>query len=477
LEIRWLPARKQGGIVLQKRPTSNNEQATVSVGLFAPIDTARIARDFKIEVIARDRGKRNLPETHDTNLDALEQKIIQKIEGEWARQSGELLNSLQACAARLVSCSVPGEFLRLQIQAEHVLAWLRVATGQALRDLTSLQGKYLSARDELERFRNRNSLCRPVQKPANRWAAIGHLFIFAAIESVLSAFVFAKSTEFGLAGGISAAVIVSLTNVALAFLLGLGPLRWRNHRDRFISTSGRLITLAGIAIIVVLHLFGVHLRVAAPFVGNDASFAFASENLQKASWASLDATSFYILGIGLVFALGAIWRGYSFDDPYPLYGAMYRREKSALEVYANGRFALLGELGEVIEDTVVQLDDGVLRLPQFRQTAIDVRAQRAVMLNSFRAYETSLETATNQLFKLYRDINHAQRTTAPPSYFEEKWRLPRSFLMSAELKSLLADPELGDVAASVAELGRLSKTIICRHDLLQERYPHPLEPD
>jgi hypothetical protein len=227
----------------------------------------------------------------------------------------------------------------------------------------------------------------------------------------------------------------------------------------------------------VLHLFGIHLRVATPFVGDDGSFAFASENLQTASWTSLDATSFYILGLGLVFALGAIWRGYSFDDPYPLYGAMYRREKSALEVYANGRFALLGELGEVIEDTVVQLDDGVLRLPQFRQAAIDVRAQRAAMLNSFRAYETSLETATNQLLKLYRDINHAQRTTAPPSYFEEKWRLPRSFLMSAELKSLLADPELGDVAASVAELGRLSKTIICRHDLLQERYPHPSETD
>jgi hypothetical protein len=115
--------------VLQKRLASNNDQSTVAVGFFPPINTASIARDLKIEAVARDRGRHDLPGTHDTNLDALEQKIIQKIEGEWARQGDELLNGLRACAARLVSYSIPGEFFRLQIQAEHVLAWLRVATG------------------------------------------------------------------------------------------------------------------------------------------------------------------------------------------------------------------------------------------------------------------------------------------------------------------------------------------------------------
>jgi hypothetical protein len=465
------------GIVLQKRLAPNNDQPTVAVGFFPPIDTARIACDLKIEAIARDRGRHNLPGTHDTNLDALEQKIIQKIEGEWTRQGGELLNSLRAYAARLVSYSIPGEFLRLQIQAEHVLAWLRVATGQALRDLTALQEKYLSARDGLKRFRNRNSLCRPVQQPAHRWSTIGLLFIFAAIESVLVAFFFAQGTDVGLVDGLCTAVVVSLTNVAFSFLLGLGPSRWRNHRDRVISRSSLLITLTGVAIIGALHLFAAHLRLAALLVGNDGSFAVASENVQEASWTLIDTTSLCIVITGLIFALGAIRKGYSFDDPYPLYGATYRRERSALKEYANAHFALLGELGGVKEDTIFQLNDGVLRLPQFRQIATDVRATRAAMLNSFRAYETSVETATNQLLKLYRDINHAQRTAAPPSYFDEKWQLPHSFLLSPELKSLLADPEMGDVATSVAELERLSEAIIVRYDLLNERYPRPLETD
>jgi hypothetical protein len=105
------------GIVLQQLASiiQNDGQSAIAAGFFRPIDTARIARDFKIEVIARDRGRHNLPETRDSNLDVLEQKIIQKIEGEWTCQGDELLNSLRAYGARLVSYSIPGEFSRLQI--------------------------------------------------------------------------------------------------------------------------------------------------------------------------------------------------------------------------------------------------------------------------------------------------------------------------------------------------------------------------
>jgi hypothetical protein len=454
----------------------NNDQPAAVAGFFRPIDMARIARDFKIEAIARDRGRHNLPETRDNSLDAPEQKIIQKIEGEWTCQGDELLNSLRVHAAQLVSYSIPREVSRLQIQAEHVLAWLRVATGQALRHLTPLQERYLGARDELEKFGKRNRLPRPAREPSHRWTTLGLLFIFVAIESVLSGVFFARGSEFGL-GGVGTAVGISLTNVALSFLLGLGPLRWRNHRRSFISRSSLPIAIAGIASIVALHVFGAHLRVVTALVGEGKAFATAWEAIQKAPWAVSDIASVCLLAIGLIFTLGAIWKGYSFDDPYPRYGAMYRRQKSAREKYTNAYFTLFNELNEAKEDAVDQLNDGITRLPQFRQMAVDVRAQRAAMLNSFRAYETSVETATNQLLRLYRDINHAQRTTAPPSYFDEKWQLPHSFLMSSELKTLLADPETGDVASSLTELERLSKAIITRYELLYERFSHPSEMD
>jgi hypothetical protein len=472
-----LAAEKRAGvgIVLQKRLASNNDQPTRPVEFFRPIDTAGVARDFKIEVIARDRGRHNLPGTHDNNLDELEQKITGKIEGEWAWQGDKLLNSLRDCAAQLVNCSIPREVIRLQIQAEHVLAWLRVATSKALRDLTPLQQKYLDARDELQEFRNRNCLSRPPREPAHYWRTFIFLFILVAVESLLSELLFAKGNEVGLLDGSWTAVGVSLTSVALSFLLGLGPSRWRNHRDRFISTSGVLITLAGIGSIVALHLFAAHLHVSNSLVGKKETFAIVLETIKETPWGLPNTTSFCLLGMGLIFALGAIWKGYCFDDSYPLYGAAYRREKSARDKYAKAYFALLEELSRVKEDAVVDLNDGILRLPKFRQMAVDVRATRAAMLNSFRAYESSVETATNQLLRLYRDINHAQRTTAPPASFDEKWQLPLSFLLSPELKTLLTDPEMGDVATSVVGLERLSEAIITRYGLLKERYPHPLE--
>jgi hypothetical protein len=47
--------------------------------------------------------------------------------------------------------------------------------------------------------------------------------------------------------------------------------------------------------------------------------------------------------------------------------------------------------------------------------------------------------------------------------------------VSPELKTLLADPEVGDVGSSLIELERLSKAVIAQYETLHERYPHPSE--
>jgi hypothetical protein len=82
-------------------------------------------------------------------------------------------------------------------------------------------------------------------------------------------------------GDIGTAIAISLTNVALAFLLGLGPARWRNHRNVVISTSGLLATLSGIVSIGALHLFAAHLRVSTTLVAKDEVFGAALETIQK----------------------------------------------------------------------------------------------------------------------------------------------------------------------------------------------------
>jgi hypothetical protein len=453
----------------------NNEQPNVVPGFLRPIDTDRIARDFNLESAASERARKELPESGDTSFDSVEHRIVQKIESEWAWQGGELLNNLRAYADRLTGYSIPAEFLKLQLQAEDTLARLRVVAGRALAELAPLQESYVGARDELNDFRKKNRLSRPAREYSRRWTTLGLLFILVAVESVLNGFFFAKGSAFGLVGGIGTAIGISITNVAFSFLIGLWPARWKNHRNFFVQVIGLLFTIAGTVVILGLHLFAAHFRTATAIVGEDRAFNVAIEAMLKSPWAISDLSSVYLFAMGVLFAISAIWKGYTLDDPYPRYGAVHRQATAAREAYTDVHLDLFEDLESIKDDAVESLDAGITRLPKFPQLAANVRAERAAMMQSFRAYETSVQTAANQLLKLYRDTNRTSRQTPPPAHFSEAWRLPHSFLASPELTTLLNDPEPGNVGASLTELQRLSRELLLQYEQLHSRYPHPSE--
>jgi hypothetical protein len=453
----------------------DNERPTVLPGFLRPIDTDRIAREFSIESVASKRARDELPESNDKELDSVEQRIIQKIESEWAWQGGELLSNLRAYSNRLTSYSMPAEFLKLQLQAEDTLARLRIAAGQALAELAPLQQRYVGARDELTEFRRKHRLSRPAREHARRWTTLGLLFILVAIESVFNGFFFAKGSQFGLVGGIGTAVGISIINVAFSFLLGLWPARWKNHRNLFVKAFGLLITIAGILLIIGLHLFAAHLRSATAVVGEDRAFVVAVDEMRRTPWKLADLSSVYLLAMGVLFGISAIWKGYTFDDPYPRFGAVYRREVAARESYSEEHFNLFDELESIKEQTIKSLEAGITRLPNFTQMAANVRSERAAKIESFRAYEASVETAANQLLKRYRDANRISRRTAPPAHFDDKWRLPHSFISGPEINTLLTDPEAGDVSTSLVELQRLALALVAQYEQLHSRYPHPSE--
>jgi hypothetical protein len=440
-----------------------------------PIDTDRIGRDFNLESVASERARQESPDSRDTSLDSVEHRIVQKIESEWAWQGGALLNNLRAYADRLTGYSIPAEFLKLQLQAEDTLARLRIAASRALAELAPLQERYIGARDELNDFRNRNRISRPPREHSRRWTALGLLFILVAVESVLNGFFFAKGSQFGLVGGIGTAIGISITNVAFSFLIGLWPARWKNHRNFFVRIIGLLFTITGTVLILGLHLFATHFRTATAIVGDDRAFSVAVETMLKSPWSISDLSSIYLFGMGVLFAISAIWKGYTLDDPNPGYGAVDRRATAAREAYTDAHLDLFEDLAAIKDDAIESLDAGITRLPRFPQLAANVRAERAAMMQSFRAYETSVETAANQLLKLYRDANRGSRQTPPPAHFSTAWRLPHSFLASPEITTLLNDPEPAHVGASLAELHRLSRELLMQYEQLHSRYPHPSE--
>jgi hypothetical protein len=452
-----------------------SEKPSSMAGLLRPIDTAAIAREFNLEAVAAERGTANVPAATANALDAVEQQIIQKIEGEWAWQGGELVNNLRAYAQRLVGYSVASEYTRLEVQAKDTLTQLREVDHRAEAELGHLRERFIEARDELGRFRKRHRLERAARDNPRRWTTFGLLFVLIALESMANGLFFAKGSEFGIVGGVATAVVISFINVGFCFALGLWPIRWMNRRNIAIKVAAFLITLVALAGVVALHGFAAHYRDAMAAVGEERALGAAAASLMAAPWKLADLNSYYLFAMGALFSLTSIYKGATFDDPYPGYGPMTRRYDSARQAYSDRHFEVFEDLGSIKDETVRMLDEGIHQIPLYPQQAANIRAQRAAMVQAFRGYETAVETAANQLLSKYRDTNRRNRTAAVPAHFEATWRLAESYLASAEVRSLTADGDFErvDVQALLQELSRLLQQVFDEFEKLMTTYPHP----
>ena len=446
-------------------------------GYLKPIDTDEIARNLRLDEVAADRGSKDLPPTSSQQLDGIEQQITQAIQSEWTWNGQDLINNLRAYAQRLIEFSVSTELARLDLIAKNTLARLRDANNRAEAELGPLREHYMACRDELVEFRRRHRIRRAARKNAKRWTTLGLLAFLIGIESAFNGVFFAKGSDFGLLGGVVVAIVISFINVIVAFFSGLFPMRWVNHRNFIIKLAGLIVSFAGLVALVCLHGFSAHYRDALAVVSENQALEKAIQTLRAEPHVLADLNSYYLFGLGLLWASLAIWKGYTFDDPYPRYGACYRRAESARESYSDEHSFLFDDLEDIKEETVAALEDGIRAIPLFPQKAAQIRAQRDAHLKQFGAYENAIESAANQLLARYRDANRVHRKTPPPQCFDSMWRLPSRFIADATVLAAVAEPVTRQLDAHEAsvELGLLSKAVLEEYEKLMLKYPHPTQ--
>lgn len=451
------------------------EKPTTTPGFLRPIDTGLVARDLNLTAIAAERGQSNIPPSSASGLDAFEQQILQRIESEWTWQGGELINNLRAYAQRLIGYSVESEFSRLEVRAKDTLAQLREADHRAEAELGPLRERYIALRNELSDYKKKHRLTRAARTNARRWTTFGFLFVLIAFEAMANGLFFAKGSEFGIVGGIGTAIIISFINVSICFVLGLWPFRWINHRNLLVKLSGIVLSFMGVAGVIALHGFAAHYRDAMGAVGEEHALAVALQSLQTSVWKLADLNSYYLFGMGVFFASLSAYKGANFDDPYPGYGPRSRRHEEARREYSDRHADLFDDLAEIKDETVRSLDEGILKIPLYPQQASNILAQRAALVQTFRGYEAAVTSAANQLLSEYRDTNRKWRTTPIPGYFETLWRLPHSFLDTAEVRTLTTDQnhERSDIRATLVDLRHLTQEVLTEYEKLMVTYPHP----
>jgi hypothetical protein len=448
--------------------------ASVVPGFLRPIDTQEIAATLKLQSSAVADAHKELPPSNAGRLDSKEQEVTQKITSEWTWQGEALLNELAAYASRLAQYSIRSVHERLRLTAQNAITRLQNENVRAPAELGPLKQAYIEARDEFAAFREQHRLRRPVRENPGRWTTFGLMFILIAVESVLNGTFFAKGSDFGLIGGVGTAIGIAIANVVFAFLIGLAPARWMSRRNLLVKVLGLLLTVVGLAALLALHAFAAQYREAVALLGDERAFPAAADALLKAPWRVTDISSIYLFALGTLFSIAAFWKGYTFDDPYPGYGAVHRRLVKSREDYSDHHALLFDELESIKEKVVDDLEKGIAHMPLFPQQADTIRAQRAALIERFRAYEAAVEAAANQLLAAYRAANRAERKTPTPAYFAEAWRLPHSFLdkKNAVLVDDLGSPQLGPL---LAELRELSRAVLGAYEDLIRNFPHPTE--
>jgi hypothetical protein len=454
----------------------SGDQVAPIPGFLKPIDTNAIARQLKLSEKGSERGAEELPHANEDVLDGVEQTIVQKIESEWAWQGDTLLKTLRAYADRLVGYSVSAKLAELRLIAQDARARFQNASVQADAELGPLKEAFIAARDELRGFKARHKINRPARDPTGRWVTFGFLFILVAIESVLNGVFFAKGSERGLIGGVGTAIGISLVNVTFAWLLGMGPARFINYRNIIIRVIGFLTTVIGFAALVALHAFAAHYRDAMAHLPEDQAWSVALQTLLSTPWAIHSLSTAYLFGLGILFATGGFWKGYRFDDPYPFYGAAWRRSEAARVAYSEEHQLLFDDLEDFKDDAIEQIQGGIATIPLFPQRAAEIRQQRMMQVDAFRVYESSVETAANQLLQLYRDENRRHRKTKSPSHFSERWELPHRFLDSGQVRELTVEPKVTepDIPSVIEELQHEYDALLKEYAELIQRNPHPM---
>jgi hypothetical protein len=443
-------------------------------GFLRPIDTQELSVALNVETTAIADARRGLPPTDAKRLDAKEQEITQKLTSEWTWQGETFLKELTAYATRLAQRSIRTVHERLRLTARDAIVRLQAENVRAPAELGPLKQAYIEARDEFAAFRERHRLRRPVRENPGRWTTFGLMFILIAVESVLNGTFFAKGSQYGLLGGIGIAIGISVANVVFAFLVGLGPARWISRRNILVKALGLIFTVSALAGLIALHAFAAQYREAVASLGEENAFGAALDVLTRTPWRVSDISSLYLFALGTLFSIAAFWKGYTFDDPYPGYGATYRRLVTRREDYSDHHALLFDELESIKTKVVEDLQEGIASMPMFPQQADNIRAQRSALVERFRAYEAAVEAAANQLLATYRTANRGERQTPPPTYFGESWRLPYSFFEKGS--GLLADdPGTPPLEPLLAELRQLSEAVLSEYDKLIKAFPHPTD--
>lgn len=257
------------------------------------------------------------------------------------------------------------------------------------------------------------------------WAA----FVVLA-ESVANSYFYAPISEFGFLGGAFTAFFVSLINVAFAFIGGVLGLKYLIHVEPLKKLWGVLASLLCLFICSLVVIFSALYRGHVDALrgeGHDIisltreAWHQSLISIQNADfWALVSSLeSFLLVLIGLLCAIIGFWKGWAYDDPYPGYGAVYRRREKAKNALNHAHEKNDNKLNRWKQDWEANLRQGFESL---EKATGEMRSKLAGIFQELQHGDQladQIAKLAKILLGIYRDKNKKVRADPPPPYFEK----------------------------------------------------------
>lgn len=443
---------------------------------FLLLDPSRVAEQLNIRSLAQENARRDYPPPDATAPDYVEESIKAHLRGVEADQGAIFSRRLKILKQALGNLTSDLDFHALNAQVQFVIqnAVAELQKGRAA--IFSNRDRYVTLTNELTDFRRVNNLTRiEPRNQGNRTFKVGLIIFLLAVETVLNAGFFAGGTDQGFLGGGVIALAVSVINLGTAFFVGFKFFPMRNRADKLSKVVGYASLLVWILFVLLINLLAGHYRevinaIDLNAVSNPGILAVTA--FLDSPFGLSDLVSWYLFAIGTLASALVFADGYTFDDPYPGFGDLWRRQKIITRILSDQIADQHEYLEEHFSELNSDLQQRLASLGGKRQRFENYRIQVAALHSEFQAFQKQLASVYSSVISQYRSENSSVRKSVPPEYFRGTPVFENSFFIIDDV-----DPEfLHDIQDAIAdgsrEIPALLKVIQKRRDEMVRQIPN-----
>ncbi len=370
----------------------------------------------RIREDAAQEGKEERPATNDKLPDRHQMQIqsgFQQVEDDLQAPFTGLKSKIQKrMEERLVARNKP--------EPEPVYAqFLHLVSIEKLKSADQLAQKRRTERKrmlELREFRRANDLMREANYPLTGIYHFGVMVLILAVEAAINSGFFAAASPYGLSGGFTQALVISFINVAFSFIFGWKLLPLFHHIEPWRRGVGTIATAGYVLLIGALALITAHYR-AALTLSPESADTYAYELIMEDPMGIGAVASLFLIFVTLIIAVIGCMDGYTFDDPYPGYGRVYRSHMDSREDYEETREILRDAILEVGRRTVSEYE---ARISEVKSQVLELQVdhdQLKTLEQSVGELQQRVVRNYGILVRLYQEENQQARTSNPPKHF------------------------------------------------------------